>query len=145
VTGHPTPFNSWLSMPCRGGMGCAVCVFMSVCLCVYACAWVCGYAHLVPALYEDLTSLQADNCTHTHARTHARAHAHTHSDQYCCKSFIILLILAYFSLYFVQYAPHWKNVSNKLQTLIICVFFSDSHSLDNEPVLRKLITFDFIF
>jgi len=41
---------------------------MSVCLCVhvqvYACAWVCGYAHLVLALYEDPTSLWADNCTY---------------------------------------------------------------------------------
>jgi hypothetical protein len=34
-TGHPTPFNSWLSMPRGGAMGCAVCVFMSVCLHVH--------------------------------------------------------------------------------------------------------------
>jgi hypothetical protein len=51
-------------------MGCVVCVFMSVCLLahmqVYACARVCGYAHLVPALYEDPTSLRADNCTYIH-------------------------------------------------------------------------------
>jgi hypothetical protein len=56
-------------------MGCAVCVFMSVCLCVhvqvYVCAWVCGYAHLVPALYEDPTSLWADNCTYIHTYIHA--------------------------------------------------------------------------
>jgi hypothetical protein len=49
-------------------MGWAVCVFMSVCLRVhvqvYACAWVCGYMHLAPALYEDPTSLRADNCTY---------------------------------------------------------------------------------
>jgi hypothetical protein len=32
-TRHPTPFNSWLSMPPSGGMGCVVCVFMSVCVC----------------------------------------------------------------------------------------------------------------
>jgi uncharacterized integral membrane protein len=42
---------------------------MSACLRVhvqvYAWAWVCGYAHLVPALYEDPTSLRADNCTYT--------------------------------------------------------------------------------
>jgi len=51
-------------------MGCVVCVFMSVCLCmhvqVYVYAWVCGYAHLVPALYEDPFSLWADNCTYIH-------------------------------------------------------------------------------
>jgi hypothetical protein len=73
-TGHPTPFNSWLSMPRIGGMGCVVCVFMSVCLCVhvqvYACAWLCGYVYLVPALYEDPTSLQADNCTYIHVAWH---------------------------------------------------------------------------
>jgi hypothetical protein len=34
------------------------------CVPVCACAWVCGYAHLVPALYEDPTSLWADNCTY---------------------------------------------------------------------------------
>jgi hypothetical protein len=70
-TGHPTPFNSWLSMPGGGGMGSAVCVFMSVYLRVqvYACAWVCGYAHLVPALYGDPTSLRADNCTCIHTHT----------------------------------------------------------------------------
>jgi hypothetical protein len=69
-TGYPIPFNSWLSTPHGGGMGCAIYVFMSVCLhvhvLVYACAWVCGYAHLVPALYEDPTRLQADNCTYIH-------------------------------------------------------------------------------
>jgi hypothetical protein len=69
-TGHPTPFNSWLSTPRGCGMGCAVCVFMSVCLHVhvqvYACACVCGYARLVPALYEDSTSLRAHNCTYIH-------------------------------------------------------------------------------
>jgi hypothetical protein len=59
-TGHHTPFNSWLSMPHSGGMGCAVCghVWMQV--------YVCAHAHLVPALYEDPTSLRAGNCTHTH-------------------------------------------------------------------------------
>jgi hypothetical protein len=77
-TGHPTPFNPWLSMPCGGGMGCAVCVFMCVCLhvCVqvYACAWVCWYVHLVPALYEDPTSLW-----YVHTYVHACVHARTHS------------------------------------------------------------------
>jgi hypothetical protein len=29
-------------------------------LCVSACAWVCGYAHLVPA-----TGLRADSCTYS--------------------------------------------------------------------------------
>jgi len=28
---------------------------------------VCVYAHLVPALYEDPTSLRADNCTYMYA------------------------------------------------------------------------------
>jgi hypothetical protein len=41
-TGHPTPFNSWLSTPRGGGMGCAICVFMSVCLRVHVCMWVCA-------------------------------------------------------------------------------------------------------
>jgi hypothetical protein len=36
-TGHPTPFNSWLSTPRGSGMGCAVCVFMSVCMGVLVC------------------------------------------------------------------------------------------------------------
>jgi hypothetical protein len=36
-TGHPTQFNSWLSTPRSGGMGCAVCVFMSACLSVHGC------------------------------------------------------------------------------------------------------------
>jgi hypothetical protein len=51
-TGHPTPFNSWLSTPRGCGMGCAVCVFMSgwygvCCMCIYeyvpacACAGIC--------------------------------------------------------------------------------------------------------
>jgi hypothetical protein len=37
-TGHPTPFNSWLSTPRSGGMGCAVRghVCMQVCVCVCA-------------------------------------------------------------------------------------------------------------
>jgi hypothetical protein len=69
-TGHPTPFNSRLSTPRSGGMGCAICVFM----CVPACAWMCGYAHLVLALYEDPTSLRADN--YTYVRTYM------HTDQY---------------------------------------------------------------
>jgi hypothetical protein len=40
-TGHPTAFNSWLSTPCSGGMGCAVhghvCMQVSVCACVCVC------------------------------------------------------------------------------------------------------------
>jgi hypothetical protein len=59
-TGHPTPFYSWLSTPRSGGMGCAV--RGHVCVCVYA--------HLVPALYEDRTSLQADNYTYIHTYIH---------------------------------------------------------------------------
>jgi hypothetical protein len=43
------------------------------------CAWVCGYAHLVLAPYEDPTSLWADNCTCMHARTHTRAHTYIHT------------------------------------------------------------------
>jgi hypothetical protein len=61
-------YNCWLSTPRSGGMGCAIYVFMSVCLRVhvqvYACAWVCEYAHLVPAMYGDPTSLRAENCTY---------------------------------------------------------------------------------
>jgi hypothetical protein len=34
-TGHPTPFDSWLSMPRSGCMGRALGVFMSVCMCRY--------------------------------------------------------------------------------------------------------------
>jgi hypothetical protein len=59
-SGHPTPFNSWLSTPRNDGMGCAV--RGHVCMQVYECVYV--YAHLVPALYEDPTRLRADNCTY---------------------------------------------------------------------------------
>jgi hypothetical protein len=71
-TGHPTPFNSWLSTPRSGGMGCAV--RGHVCMQVYACTCVCMYAHLVPALYEDPTSLRADNYTYIHTYIHTYTH-----------------------------------------------------------------------
>jgi hypothetical protein len=64
-TGHPTPFNSWLSTPRSGGMGCAV--HGHVCN-----AGMCVHVHLVLALYRDPTILWADNCK----RTHACAHTH---------------------------------------------------------------------
>jgi hypothetical protein len=57
-TGHPTPFNCWLSTPRSGGMGRSV--HGPVCMQVY----VCVYAHLVPAVYGVPTSLRADNCTY---------------------------------------------------------------------------------
>jgi len=41
-----------------------------VCACVCVCVCVCVYAHLVPALYEDPTSLRADNCTYIHTYIH---------------------------------------------------------------------------
>jgi hypothetical protein len=60
-------------------MGCALCVFMSVCLHahvqVYACVCVCGYAPLVPALYGDPTSLRADNCTYIHLKHPIRSNS----------------------------------------------------------------------
>jgi hypothetical protein len=48
-----------------------MCIYECMHVQVYACAWLCEYAHLVPALYEDPTSLRADNCTYIHdARIH---------------------------------------------------------------------------
>jgi hypothetical protein len=43
-----------------------MCIYECVPACagICVCAWVCGYAHLVLALYEDPTSLRADNCTY---------------------------------------------------------------------------------
>jgi hypothetical protein len=38
--------------------------------CVPVCAGVCGYAHLVPALYEDPTNIRADNWTYIHTYIH---------------------------------------------------------------------------
>jgi hypothetical protein len=73
-TGHPNPFNSWLSTPRGGGI---MCIYE----CVPACAWVCGYAHLVPALYEDPSSLRADNCTCMHACIHTYIHTYIHTDR----------------------------------------------------------------
>jgi hypothetical protein len=61
-TDHPTTFNSWLIKPHIGGMPCAVrghvCMHAGICMCMFM------YAHLVPALYWDPTSLRADNCTY---------------------------------------------------------------------------------
>jgi hypothetical protein len=55
-------------------MGCAV--RGHVCMQVYVCACVCVcvYAHLVPALYGDPTSLRADKCTYVHTYIHTYIH-----------------------------------------------------------------------
>jgi hypothetical protein len=48
-------------------------------LCMGMCVRVCVYAHLVPALYEDPTSLRADNCTYVRTYIHTYIHAYTHT------------------------------------------------------------------
>jgi hypothetical protein len=68
-TGQPSQFNYWLSTTCGGGMGCDVRGHVCMCECVYA--------HLVPVLYEDPTSLRADNCTYTHTHTHIHTYIPT--------------------------------------------------------------------
>jgi hypothetical protein len=59
-TGHPTPFNSWLSMPRSGGMRCAVHAGM----CVHACIWCQHCMRIQPAFGLKTTH------THTHTHTH---------------------------------------------------------------------------
>jgi hypothetical protein len=66
-TGHPTSFNSRLSTPRGGGMGCAVCVVMSVCLCVHGCVCMriwCRHCMRIQPAFGLIT-------VHTYIRTYS--------------------------------------------------------------------------